>query len=908
MHRLTSDTTDRARISRIAATAVATAVIGGMLAVSAPSAGATPTSGTITAWGDNRDGQTDVPAAAQSNVKQIAAGQYYALALKTDGSVIGWGENDSGQTTIPAAAQSSVIAIDTEGGNVLARKSDGSLVGWGGGTAPPTGLTGITQIAATRDGGMALKSDHTIQTWGPAALTLDEIPVAVQGHAVSIAAGNTVGLAVTDTGSVAAWGTVAFGQNIVPDAAKSGVVKVVAMDSSIAALKSDGSVVTWGGPTKVGATPAAAMSGVADVAIGYDSAVALKSDGSLVAWGPGNTHGQQNIPAEASYQATSVVEGGYFAMTLHQPWSAPVFGSNNPPGTEVNAAYNYSVNITGTPTPTLSVTDGALPPGLSIDNTTHSIRGTATTTGTYGFTLKADNGHGTPATQAMSITVSPQSWSAPAFGSNNPPGTEVNAAYNYSVNVSGTPTPTLSVAAGALPPGLSLDNTTHSIHGTATTTGTYGFTLKADNGHGTPPTQAMSITVSPQTSPPVFYGDNPPNTEVNAAYNYSVNVGGTPMPTLSVATGALPPGLSIDNTGGHWIRGSASTTGVYHFTLAADNGHGTPATQAMTMTVYQSPWITNGPGWGVLNTPYSSQLTGTGYPTPTYSLASGALPPGLTLSSTGLVSGTPTAAGHYTVNVRLANDFAAVTLPFQIDIRSQATITGTPTAAVVGTAYDYGYTLGGYPQPSTTLLSGTLPDGLSLSSAGRLTGTPTKAGAFTFTVKAHNTSASDFTSDAQVTSTITVQPGHSTGLQFIDPPASVATGAFESDQYVRSFAERYNQTLTSDLTVGGTTVPAGTRVNVYYVHDDHVGSDNVAHTLTGSEWFGTKVLATATSTADLQATTAVFGVPGTTYSTSADQGLEFDDSVTKYVDQTGVNYTLNSWSASDAVRIITLAP
>jgi hypothetical protein len=156
--------------------------------------------------------------------------------------------------------------------------------------------------------------------------------------------------------------------------------------------------------------------------------------------------------------------------------------------------------------------------------------------------------------------------------------------------------------------------------------------------------------------------------------------------------------------------------------------------------------------------------------------------------------------------------------------------------------------------------------------------------------------------------TITVQPGHSGNLQFIDPPASVATGALESDQYVRSFAERYNQTLASNLTVGGTTLPAGTKVNVYYLHDDHVGSDNVAHTLTGSEWFGTKVLATATSAADLQATTAMFAAAGTSYPTGTDQGLEFDDSVTKYVDQTGVNYTLNSWSASDAVRIITLAP
>ena len=76
----------------------------------------------------------------------------------------------------------------------------------------------------------------------------------------------------------------------------------------------------------------------------------------------------------------------------------------------------------------------------------------------------------------------------------------------------------------------------------------------------------------------------------------------------------------------------------------------------------------------------------------------------------------------------------------------------------------------------------------------------------------------------------------------------------------------------------------------------------------GPGWFGTKVLATATTTADLQSTTALFGNPGTTYSTRADQVLEFDDSATKWIDQTGVDFSLNSWNVSDAVRVITLAP
>jgi hypothetical protein len=206
--------------------------------------------------------------------------------------------------------------------------------------------------------------------------------------------------------------------------------------------------------------------------------------------------------------------------------------------------------------------------------------------------------------------------------------------------------------------------------------------------------------------------------------------------------------------------------------------------------------------------------------------------------------------------------------------------------------------------PTVRLVGGRLPVGLNVTSDGHIVGTPTQTGRFQVTIFATSTAGS-----AGVNVTVTVDPAHSTNFQFLDQaPASVVDGALESDQYVRSFAEQYNKVLASNLTVGGSTIPAGTRVNVYYVHADHVGSQNLATKFTGSEWFGTKVLATATTTADLQATTPLFAAPGTTYSTRADQGLEFDDSATKWIDQTGVDFSLNSWNVSDAVRIITVAP
>jgi alpha-tubulin suppressor-like RCC1 family protein len=76
-----------------------------MLAVIAPPSGA------VVAWGRNAHGQTTVPAAAQSGVASITAGEYHTAVAKADGSVVAWGLNDTGQTIIPVEAQSGVVAV-----------------------------------------------------------------------------------------------------------------------------------------------------------------------------------------------------------------------------------------------------------------------------------------------------------------------------------------------------------------------------------------------------------------------------------------------------------------------------------------------------------------------------------------------------------------------------------------------------------------------------------------------------------------------------------------------------------------------------------------------------------------------------------------------------------------------------
>ncbi|MFA4819089.1 MAG: putative Ig domain-containing protein [Patescibacteria group bacterium] len=136
---------------------------------------------------------------------------------------------------------------------------------------------------------------------------------------------------------------------------------------------------------------------------------------------------------------------------------------------------------------------------------------------------------------------------------------------------------------------------------------------------------------------------------------------------------------------------------------------------------------------------YNQTLVATGGTTPlTWSLSAGALPAGLTLSSAGVISGLPTIAGTSSFTVRVT-DNASVTADqtLSIIVNPAPVITTTTLPAITATAlYNQTLTATGGTAPLTwSLLSGTLPTGLTLSAGGVISGTPTIAGTSSFTVR-----------------------------------------------------------------------------------------------------------------------------------------------------------------------------
>lgn len=170
---------------------------------------------------------------------------------------------------------------------------------------------------------------------------------------------------------------------------------------------------------------------------------------------------------------------------------------------------------------------------------------------------------------------------------------------------------------------------------------------------------------------------------------------------------------------------------------------------------------------GTVGAPYSFTFTGAGGCGPAlpyqFSLIGGKLPPGLTLASSGTVSGTPTTAGGWSFWVNLSDQnppSASWCVPGEAQREFTITINGTggspnpgpspapaPTPALsittsglpeamVGAAYSTTLSAsGGSGTKTWTVAAGSLPAGLSLSSSGVLSGTPTAPGAASFTAK-----------------------------------------------------------------------------------------------------------------------------------------------------------------------------
>ncbi len=380
---------------------------------------------------------------------------------------------------------------------------------------------------------------------------------------------------------------------------------------------------------------------------------------------------------------------------------------------------------------------------------TSTATGAATVAMTWAVFLTAPLHTGLNLRQAASITVTPDTL----------PGATINVA-GYSVQIAatgGTGAKTLAVTSGVLPSGLAL-TPGGLMSGTPTAGGTFDFTVTATDATGATGSRAFSIVIaaSPNVAAPT----------VAELSNTAATLGG------NVTGGALITGRGIvyartavnvaPQLGGAGVTAvtASGTTGTftvnvaglvpstaYSFVAYATNALGTGYSPVGTFTTPATAPVlsittASLPNWVFELAGYSQAITATGGTGPkAFSVTVGALPPGLTLSPAGIVSGRPTAAGTYNFTIT-ATDTVGVTASRAFTVTISAT--ATPLTIVTATLPNAVLNVPGYSQMVTitggvgaTIFSaslGALPPGLALSAAGNLGGTPTAAGTYAFTI------------------------------------------------------------------------------------------------------------------------------------------------------------------------------
>jgi hypothetical protein len=331
------------------------------------------------------------------------------------------------------------------------------------------------------------------------------------------------------------------------------------------------------------------------------------------------------------------------------------------------AGQPYSFQIVSDPPQpagTAYAADG-LPSGLSIDPSSGIISGTTGAVGTYKGTLKLTFDSVT-SPYSFQITVDPAA-GAPVITSEGAAVGTVGTPFLYTIAASNGPT---SYNIAQLPPGLSASDA--QISGTPTTAGLFFTSISANNGSGQGAILVLMFTISPAGPIPTITSALLFSSPVGAPFSYTITAANGPT---SFSAAGLPAGLSLNASTG-LISGTPTTPQVARVPISASNSFGGSLPLDLILTIGDFSEITSATTLtGPAGNAFSYALTASNNPV-NYDLTG--LPSGLSVNSTtGVVSGTPTTTGTYTLTASADN--ALGTGP-------PATITLTVTDPVSGGA------------------------------------------------------------------------------------------------------------------------------------------------------------------------------------------------------------------------------
>jgi hypothetical protein len=359
----------------------------------------------------------------------------------------------------------------------------------------------------------------------------------------------------------------------------------------------------------------------------------------------------------------------------------------SPPTGTIGAAYPDYLFLASGGTPPLSWTEsGPLPPGLVLSST-GQLSGMPATAGTYSVSVTATDSSTPQQTISTPVSVQIGDSSIAITSANPPPGTVTYPYAGFAFTASGGSPPYTWQETGTLPPGLAL-GTDGTVSGTPSQAGSFSFSVTATDSAQTPTTgppfaaqilisNPSTLTVNATPVPPAGVDGMP-----YGPFTFSTVGGFLPL-HWSISAGALPPGVALGADGS--LAGTPTSVGTFAFTVRVTDSAAAPFTTSLPFTVDVSlpppPTINSQqPPTGTVGSVYAAfQFSASNGVAPFSWMPAVGLPGGLTLSSDGLLSGTPTAAGKFPVTLNVEDALGRAAPPVPLVVRVSLPHAGTFT-------------------------------------------------------------------------------------------------------------------------------------------------------------------------------------------------------------------------------------
>lgn len=629
-----------------------------------------------------------------------------------------------------------------------------------------------------------------------------------EGLLQSITAGNAHTCALTTDGGVKCWGSNAQGQlgdgtndnsstPVDVTGLTAGVSAISAAGNRTCAVFADGRVKCWGentygqlgdGTTQNRNTPvdvAGLGSGAVAVTGGAHHTCALTTGGGVKCWG-NNGQGQLgNGSSTGSYTPVEVTGLGSSVTAISgNTWhncaatgdGVKCWGNNQygQLGDNTNVGRRVPVEVTGLGAGVTALATGEF----------HSCAVTGDQTKCWGNNNNGQLGDGTTARSYTPVTTTGLGSGVSAITAGNSHTcaiTNTGAAMCWGLNTNGQlgdgsttrrsqPTDVVGLTSAVAAIGAG------DFHSCALTA-TGGAKCWGHNGQG----RLGDGTTNQRTTPVGVEGHAPlevttselPDATVGTPYSHTLSAAGGNAPYQWSTTSSLPAGLTLSTAGVLSGTPTSHTDGPVSLVVTVTDQRGGTNSVTLELDVQPEELVvtTTGLPDATLDKPYTQSLTATGGVPPYSWSTSTKLPAGLTLSDSGVLSGTPTqaTADPMSLAITVTDDWdtsSTVELTFRVNPQPLEITTNSLPNAMVDQPYSQTLTATGGIAPYEWSTTSTLPDGLSLASDGTLTGTPTTATSAAVSVEV--TVADDWGIESTANLALSVLPANlavvSTGL------------------------------------------------------------------------------------------------------------------------------------------------